>query len=259
MQAGQAAGVEAVLAVGGGRIIDLAKLAAFGLGAGNSIIDFIHNKKCQSDPLPLVAIPSTAGSGSQATHFAVVFQERKKYSLAHRALLPQASIVDSRLLDSCSPRLIATSGLDALCQGIESLWSVRSTEESRFYAREAITSLPSSPSQLLSIQNKGQPWTTWQEAPIWPERPSISVSPPRRTHVVTYSRLQYDVSPRACCCLDAGSAFAGQLHPARRPGLLQRSSRPRICRVTEFAKFAPSLVSRAPPAYQTHSTNLFAN
>lgn len=134
----RAAKVEMVIAVGGGRILDLAKLAAFGLGPGNSIAQFLQDKTCHSPPLPLIAIPTTAGSGSQATHFAVLFQDKVKHSLAHVALLPQTAIVDSHLLSSCPPRLVASSGLDALCQAVESTWSVKSTEESRSYAKEAL-------------------------------------------------------------------------------------------------------------------------
>ena len=127
-----------LLAVGGGRIIDLAKLTAFGRPDSNDIKRSLQGEIGPEPPLPILAIPTTAGSGSHATHFAVVFQSQRKHSLAHPDLLPIASIVDANLLRSCPQRLRATSGLDALSQAVESFWSVRSTTESREMAAEAI-------------------------------------------------------------------------------------------------------------------------
>lgn len=126
-----------VVAIGGGRIIDLAKLATFAI-PGNNIADFLAGNDPPYEPLPLIALPSTAGSGSQATHFAVFFKGGDKYSLAHPGLLPSVALVDSLLIQSCDQHTLASSGLDALCQGIESLWSCRSTEESRRNALRAI-------------------------------------------------------------------------------------------------------------------------
>ena len=89
--------------------------------------------------VPLVAVPTTSGSGSEATHFAVVYIERKKYSVAHRSLRPSVAIVDPLLTYGLSPRLTAIAGMDALCQAIESLWSVGSCAESESWASEAVT------------------------------------------------------------------------------------------------------------------------
>lgn len=130
--------VDLVLAVGGGRILDLAKLVALGIPEKNSVRNHLDGEAFVVEPIRLVAVPTTAGSGSQATHFAVVFNQRRKYSVAHPGILPVARIVDSELLASCPSRLKAVSGLDALCQAVESYWSVKSSSESRGYAEEAI-------------------------------------------------------------------------------------------------------------------------
>ena len=130
---------DVVLAVGGGSAIDMAKLvcvfAAQQAPPQEIIAGLPHLKPKQ---LPLIAVPTTAGTGSEATHFAVVYVDDKKYSIAHPSLLPDFAMVDPELTYDLPGDLTAVSGLDALCQGIESLWSVQSTEESRRFARKAV-------------------------------------------------------------------------------------------------------------------------
>ena len=92
----------------------------------------------QPTTLPLVTIPATAGSGSQATHFAVLYIGKSEYSVAHACMRPDFALVDPVLLRSVPPRVAASTGLDALNQGIESYWSIRSTEDSKSFAREDI-------------------------------------------------------------------------------------------------------------------------
>jgi len=129
---------DVVIAIGGGSIIDMAKLINF--FSVNKMND-LSLAKLNFDikrPNPLIAIPTTAGSGSQATHFAVVYKEDVKYSVAHKYILPDIAIVDMDLTKSLSKKQTAISGIDALSQAIESYWSVNSTEESKRYAKKAI-------------------------------------------------------------------------------------------------------------------------
>ena len=130
---------DVVLAVGGGSAIDMAKLvcifAAQQASPQEIIAGLPHLKPKQ---LPLIAVPTTAGTGSEATHFAVVYVDDKKYSVAHPSLLPDFAMVDPELTYDLPAELTAVTGLDALCQGIESLWAVQSTEESRSFARKAV-------------------------------------------------------------------------------------------------------------------------
>lgn len=131
---------DCVVAIGGGSVIDMAKsinLLAVQKGAPAPYV--AGTAKIERRGMPLVAIPTTAGSGSEATQFAVVYIGSKKYSLDHEYILPDYSIADPACTYSLPPSVTAASGLDALCQGIESYWSVRSTDESRGYAREAIS------------------------------------------------------------------------------------------------------------------------
>ena len=130
---------DAVVAVGGGSVLDMAKLinalvrqdtaADAVVGAGLPI---------EGRGLPLVAMPTTAGSGSEATPFAVLYVGHVKHSIAGTGMLPDVAIVDPALTDSMSPSLTAITGMDAFSQAVESYWCIHSTEESKACARLAI-------------------------------------------------------------------------------------------------------------------------
>ena len=128
-----------VIAVGGGSTIDIAKSVNLFASNPSFPIDYIQKKKnIEKKGSTLVAIPTTAGSGSEATKFAVIYTEKIKSSIEHDFILPDYSIVDPEFTMS-SPRYVtACAGMDALSQGIESYWCINSTEESKKYARESI-------------------------------------------------------------------------------------------------------------------------
>ena len=133
---------QVIIAVGGGSVIDTAKLLkAFWINplSLDEYLSTEDDSELSPASLPLIAIPSTAGSGSEATRFAVVYKNKKKYSVEHDKLLPDFSVVIPPLLASVPQHVAASSGMDALCQGIESYWSIHSTDESRKLAAEAIT------------------------------------------------------------------------------------------------------------------------
>lgn len=111
-----------IIAIGGGSVIDFAKI-------------YRHEKGLK---IPLVAIPTTCGTGSEATQFAVYYKDGKKQSLDDSSVLPDIAIVDSQLVEKNPKYLKACTALDAYCQAIESYFACKSTEASRKYAREAI-------------------------------------------------------------------------------------------------------------------------
>lgn len=86
----------------------------------------------------LVLAPTTSGSGSEATHFAVVYIGEKKFSVAGASLRPDVVLLDPALSRSGSPYQRATSGIDAVAQAVESLWAVAATVHSRRYASHAL-------------------------------------------------------------------------------------------------------------------------
>ncbi len=139
-----------IVAVGGGSVMDMAKLLKIFSGQPKQHLRYLEGTDTLSpSPLPLVAIPTTAGSGSQATHFAVLYVGKSKKSVAHPSMLPDAALVDPDLLKSVPPPVAASTGLDALNQAIESYWSIHSTDESKALARESIEVIPRNLPDLL--------------------------------------------------------------------------------------------------------------
>ena len=134
------AGVDLIVAVGGGSVMDMAKLIKAFYTAPKKSKELAMGKLAMTDPeIPMIMVPTTAGSGSEATHFAVVYIGLDKYSLASQLLLPDGFILDGSLIASASPYQIACNGLDALAQAIESAWAAGSTEQSREYSFRAVS------------------------------------------------------------------------------------------------------------------------
>jgi len=118
---------DVVVAVGGGSAMDCAKAAAC-LAAGNlPSIRAVHSEGVPlgSARLPLVAVPTTAGTGSEVTPFAVLSDTEKqvKGPIAGDALYPVHAVVDPELTHSLPLKVTVVTGLDALCHAIEGYWS----------------------------------------------------------------------------------------------------------------------------------------
>lgn len=128
-----------IIAIGGGSAIDIAKLINAFQCYDSGFKKIVNGKiKANKNIKPLIAIPTTTGSGSEATHFAVVYLNNKKFSVSSKNLLPKICIIDPNLVISLSKYTIASSGFDALSQSIESYWSISSTKKSRIYSEKAI-------------------------------------------------------------------------------------------------------------------------
>ncbi|MCK5043471.1 phosphonoacetaldehyde reductase [Candidatus Pacearchaeota archaeon] len=128
-----------VIGIGGGSVIDMAK--SINCFANNPAIPSEYLKKekiIENKGRSLIAIPTTSGSGSESTHFAVIYMCGRKYSLAHEFILPDYSIIDPSFTLNIPKKITASSGMDALGQAIESYWCVNSTDQSKQYASKAI-------------------------------------------------------------------------------------------------------------------------
>ena len=131
--------VDLILAIGGGSVLDMAKLIKAFIPSPQEAKSIAQGRKpVQATNIPLIAVPTTAGSGSEATHFAVVYVNRGKLSLASPYLLPDKVILDASLLKSANAYQRAINGLDALAQAIEGCWAVNSTAETRHLSLKAI-------------------------------------------------------------------------------------------------------------------------
>lgn len=127
---------DAIVAVGGGSTIDVAKCIKLycKMDADRNYLD----QECRDSGVPLIAVPTTAGTGSESTRYAVIYYEGKKQSITHESIIPNYAILEPMLLKSLPVYQKKCTMLDALCQGIESLWSVNSTEQSMVYSKMAV-------------------------------------------------------------------------------------------------------------------------
>jgi alcohol dehydrogenase class IV len=132
-----------VLGVGGGSAMDMAKLlCAFRNMPDERVLDSIRaGHRTDSRREKLFLVPTTSGSGAEATHFAVVYIGHDKYSIGGDGMRPDAIVLDPALSVSGSAYQRATSGIDAVCQAIESMWATGATDHSRHFARVALRML----------------------------------------------------------------------------------------------------------------------
>ena len=127
-----------IIAIGGGSVLDMAKLINFFNKKQKPFINEFNSLLDTNDIVPLVAIPTTAGTGSEATHFAVVYYNKKKYSIANDLLLPKFVCIAPKFTYKINKYLTVITAMDAFSQAIESYWNVNSTEESLLYSEESI-------------------------------------------------------------------------------------------------------------------------
>ena len=129
------AGCDGILAVGGGSAIDVAKCVKLysKMDPGRSYLE----QEPADTGVPLIAVPTTAGTGSESTHFAVIYFRGVKQSVTHDSILPDLAVLDPAVLRDLPLYQKKSTMLDALCQAIESWWSVNATAESIGYARRA--------------------------------------------------------------------------------------------------------------------------
>lgn len=122
-----------VIALGGGSNIDLAKALCVTLPTGRPVRDFVAGLPAGTRPLPLVALPTTAGTGSEATPGAILIDpdNATKVAVMDNALRPAIALVDPELTYTCPPRVSADAGIDALTHAIESYLTLDSAQFDR--------------------------------------------------------------------------------------------------------------------------------
>ena len=146
-------GCDAIVAIGGGSTMDVAKCIKL-----FSTLDPNKNylkQKTEENHIPLIAVPTTSGTGSESTRFAVIYYQGDKQSISSLNAIPQLAILDGDVLDTLPIYQKKCTMLDALCQGIESWWSVNSTEESRMLSKHAVRLILDSMKGYLDNNPKG--------------------------------------------------------------------------------------------------------
>lgn len=159
--------VAAVLGLGGGSVMDSAKVLAAMLPLASKHSTPLHRlfreKKIHlpEQRLPMILIPTTAGTGSEVTPFATIWDHthKQKYSLSGQSVYPDIALLDASLTLSLPADETLYSGLDALSHSLESLWNQHRTPISEAYAKQAIELLAehfitvlTSPSDLVARQ-----------------------------------------------------------------------------------------------------------
>lgn len=134
-----------IIAIGGGSVIDMAKL----------IRHFAHQ------PIELIAIPTTSGTGAESTHFAVCYVEGEKESIV--TILPNKVVLMPEFTTNNSQYLTACTGFDAIAQAIEAFWNIQATVESDLYAEEAIARLYGCLSQFADNPQRCMADSNWRE------------------------------------------------------------------------------------------------
>ncbi|UOA34201.1 Long-chain-alcohol dehydrogenase 1 (plasmid) [Sulfitobacter sp. DSM 110093] len=137
-------GADVVLGVGGGAVIDLAKAAAALIPSDCDVMEHLEvvgaGKPLKADPLPMIAIPTTSGTGAEVTKNAVISvpESARKVSLRDDRMLPRLALVDPALTDGAPRGVTLGSGLDALVQVIEPYLSSKANPLSDALCRAAI-------------------------------------------------------------------------------------------------------------------------
>ncbi|MFL0401522.1 alcohol dehydrogenase [Bacillus cereus] len=133
-----------IIGIGGGSCIDVAKAIAVLYTNGAEIEDYVQKDvEIEKDPLPLIAIPTTSGTGSEVTSVVVITNKKTdvKMMIKHPNFTPQVAIIDPILTRSLPPYITAATGVDALCHAIEAYFSKVSQPLTDVLALSAIESI----------------------------------------------------------------------------------------------------------------------
>lgn len=133
-----------IIGIGGGSCIDAAKAVAVLYTNGGEVEDYVQkNIEIENNPLPLIAIPTTSGTGSEVTSVAVITNKKTdvKMMMKHPSFIPKVAIIDPVLTSSLPPQITAATGIDALCHAIEAYISKVSQPLTDVLALAAIESI----------------------------------------------------------------------------------------------------------------------
>ena len=144
---------DTIIAVGGGSAMDVAKCIK--LYSNMNDDENYLKQTIVPNEIPLLAVPTTAGTGSEATRYAVIYYNGEKQSVADYSCIPSVVLMDPSVLETLPEYQKKSTMLDALCHAIESFWSVNSTEESREFSKTAIQMILSNKDAYLSNEENG--------------------------------------------------------------------------------------------------------
>ena len=137
----RAHGAEAVLGIGGGSALDTAKVVAACLPNDGEVLPLLKGRRALESPsLPTVMVPTTAGTGSEVTRWATLWDlpAKRKHSLEGPGMYPAHAVLDPELTRTVPPYVTATTGMDALSHALEAYWNRHANPVSDLYALAAV-------------------------------------------------------------------------------------------------------------------------
>lgn len=196
---------KAIIALGGGSVIDSAK--AFSVGLKSDYTKPLYENLIENDQqvwnehIRLIAIPSTSGTGSEVTPFATMWDSKtqKKYSISTSFMYPDTALLDASLTLTLPKRLTLHTGLDAISHSLESLWNKNKNPKSQNYALKSLELASKSFTSLLDnlesleLRKDMQMASTYAGLAISHTRTAIA-------HSISYPMtLEYDI-PHGLAC-----------------------------------------------------------
>lgn len=135
--------VDVIIGFGGGSSIDCAKLTAASITNNKSIEKLIGILKVRKQPLPIIAVPTTAGTGSEISVGAVISDDasHRKDLMITPKIVPRLAVLDGRTMLGLPPRLTAVTGFDALTHAVEAYIGWHENEEGKSYAKKAVVAI----------------------------------------------------------------------------------------------------------------------
>ncbi|QQO09509.1 iron-containing alcohol dehydrogenase [Breznakiella homolactica] len=154
-----------ILGIGGGSVLDSAKALAMLAANGGTLTDYLGAAPARTitkQSIPLVLIPTTAGTGSEVTKVGVYTSpEGRKHTLGSPLMMAKSAVLSGSFLNSVPPRLCAATGFDALDHSLESIWNKNATDHTRAIAEDAaaevLTWLPRAYAHAVQIRDGMRP------------------------------------------------------------------------------------------------------
>jgi hypothetical protein len=234
-------GCDVLIALGGGSVIDAAKGVAILAANGGNILDYAGVDKATMPIPPLVVVPTTSGTGADVSQFCIVTDTARgtKITILGRALVPDITVIDPRVLTTMPEWLNAATGLDALTHGIEAFVSLGHNQLTDHHALRAVVMVTDNLVRTIEKPNEMSARVLMAQASLeagrWPPRPAAwcdqrSPAAPRDpvqrrggSHAVRHHR-QLPGARRSTCT-------RGRCRPRpRRPGAATRGRRRRTAR-----------------------------
>ncbi|RKY32498.1 MAG: hypothetical protein DRP67_00760 [Candidatus Omnitrophota bacterium] len=133
-------GCDCIVAIGGGSAIDVGKAIALRSKNSGRIENYFGEKEYENEPLPVIAIPTTCGTGSEVTRYSVLVyrKENTKKTIISDRIIPKVAILDSSVLDTLPESLVAATGMDAFSHSAESFLSVKKDKLSEIFSIESL-------------------------------------------------------------------------------------------------------------------------